>query len=121
MKLMEVRPGVFSKCHKQPLVGAPIQGTASETAARYLQQGEIADDYQARLASKHHEDCERIQDEWLCSPKCKVITFFICGGGCPKGGEHQWDGPEKIWDTGGSTTCSKCGLAQIDYDMMNAL
>lgn len=53
------------------------------------------------------------------------ITVFACGGGCPKGGEHQWDGPEETWEGpegggGGSATCSKCGIAAIDYDMMNA-
>lgn len=50
---------------------------------------------------------------------------FVCGGkSCPKGGDHEWDGEWALWDDpggggGGSATCSKCGLARIDYDMMN--
>jgi hypothetical protein len=48
------------------------------------------------------------------------ITVFSCGGDrCPKGGVHEWDGPTKKWDTGESSTCSKCGLAHIDWCMMN--
>lgn len=49
------------------------------------------------------------------------ITVFSCGGDrCPKGGVHEWDGPfVKLGDTGESVTCSKCGLAHIDWSMMN--
>lgn len=55
----------------------------------------------------------------------EAITVFHCGGDCPKGGEHKWDGEGITWETPGAggaatSTCSKCGLAAIDYDMMNA-
>lgn len=72
------------------------------------------------------------------------MTFFACGGGCPKGGDHSWDGPGVIWTmpcpdcadvtegdckrcknkrevpSGGAATCSKCGLDAMTHSMMNA-
>lgn len=45
---------------------------------------------------------------------------FVCGGDCPKGGDHSWDGDEVRTETMCSVTCSKCGLARIDYDMLRA-
>jgi hypothetical protein len=70
-------------------------------------------------------------------------AFFACGGGCPKGGDHSWDGPGIIFTrpcpdcadvvtsnchrcgntgeipSGGSATCSKCGLDAMSDSMMN--
>jgi hypothetical protein len=49
------------------------------------------------------------------------VTTFACGGRCPKDGKpHVWDGPEARSATMTSVTCSKCGLAAIDYDTMSA-
>jgi len=46
--------------------------------------------------------------------------FLECGGDrCPKGGTHQWDGPEKTWKTGSAATCSKCGLDAMSHTLMN--
>ena len=61
----------------------------------------------------------------------KQVTVFSCGPSsetckceCATGGpcEHQWDGPwEEIQGengvTGGTATCSKCGLRAIDHDL----
>jgi hypothetical protein len=34
-----------------------------------------------------------------------MVQVFQCGGDkCPKGGEHIWDGPEKVW----TNPCSWC-------------
>ncbi len=72
------------------------------------------------------------------------ISVFICppGANC----EHQWDGPEQIifsmctrcdgegskdgvkckycdgegeYESGSSSTCSKCGMSAIDYSLWN--
>jgi len=56
----------------------------------------------------------------------REVTIFSCGGSkCSKGGEHEWDGEWVTWDDpegggGGSTTCSKCGMTSMHYDLMNA-
>jgi hypothetical protein len=36
----------------------------------------------------------------------EVAAFFSCGvtDVCPKGGAHQWDGPEKTW----TDSCASC-------------
>jgi len=67
------------------------------------------------------------------------IAFFSCGGDCPKGREHVWDGPTielrshcykcdgkgcdkcdgGAYVSGETGSCSKCGLTSIDHDMMN--
>jgi hypothetical protein len=70
-----------------------------------------------------------------------MVQVFECGGDkCSRGGEHQWDGPEKTWtnpcarcdgagcercggtgDGGGgsSATCSKCGLDAMTHTLMS--
>jgi hypothetical protein len=75
------------------------------------------------------------------------VSVFMCGGvGCPKGGDHEWDGPGKVFispcrctdgelepdpsctycggsgevETGDSATCSKCGLDAMSHDLWNA-
>lgn len=51
----------------------------------------------------------------------KPFQFITCGGPCPKDGQpHTWDGPELRTETCSSGTCSKCGIDQMTYDMMNA-
>ena len=71
----------------------------------------------AALAQEMYGDDEL--EKFAEEQRTKEITVFACGGDCPKGGKHQWDGPTTRWGTGESGTCSKCGIAQIDYDMMN--
>jgi hypothetical protein len=58
-------------------------------------------------------------------PPKRDLTYFACGGqGCPKGGEHQWDGPTlRTYHSGGSVaseaaTCSKCGLDAISHSLL---
>jgi hypothetical protein len=52
------------------------------------------------------------------------VRVFICGRElCKDGQPHSWDGPGVESEMGGggfmsSTTCSKCGLAAIDHDLM---
>ena len=73
------------------------------------------------------------------------MDVFTCGGDeCPKGGKHSWDGEGIIFmrpcpscdnpcpgdcdrcqnareiPSGGSATCSKCGLDAMTHSMMNA-
>jgi len=55
-------------------------------------------------------------------PQPAPISVFICGGDCAGGGEHSWDGPDAEYEEGNCVistgTCSKCGMHQIDYDLM---
>jgi len=49
----------------------------------------------------------------------RAVAVFVCGRElCRDGQPHQWDG--KGIDDGhmSSATCSKCGLAAIDHDLM---
>ena len=72
------------------------------------------------------------------------MTYFACGGGCPRGGDHEWDGPGIVFtrtcpdcddvtdadcprctntgsiETGGAATCSKCGLDAMTDSMLRA-
>lgn len=54
------------------------------------------------------------------------VSLFICGREfCKDGKPHSWDGEgiESEMPGGGymsSATCSKCGLAAIDHDLMVA-
>jgi hypothetical protein len=55
----------------------------------------------------------------------QAVQMFMCGGQCKDGQDHNWDGPdqETVEPNGASTssvTCSKCGLAHIDWCLMNA-
>lgn len=55
--------------------------------------------------------------------KSSPVTIFVCGREfCKDGQSHQWDGPERIFDggCGSSSTCSKCGLDAMSYDLMCA-
>lgn len=70
--------------------------------------------------------------------------MFMCGGGCPKGGDHSWDGPGVIFTRecpacndvtpgdcarcnnkreiphGEAATCSKCGIDAMTDSLMRA-
>jgi hypothetical protein len=40
------------------------------------------------------------------------LTLSMCG---PRDCEHKWDGPEVLFENGGSVSCSKCGMLAIDH------
>lgn len=75
-----------------------------------------------------------------------MVDVFECGGKCPKGGDHSWDGPGIEWTHpcahcegsgrlgdetcprckgdgvgggGGAATCSKCGLDALSDTLMS--
>jgi hypothetical protein len=48
----------------------------------------------------------------VCGPSTKR-----CKCRCPESCEHKWDGPEYVFDGGGSSTCSRCGLTAIQHDL----
>ena len=48
------------------------------------------------------------------------VTVFTCGPKLCVSGDGKPcddDGPGVVWDSGGSTTCSRCGSAAIDRCM----
>lgn len=47
------------------------------------------------------------------------VQVFSCGG-CVDDDDHVWDGPTQRDENTESATCSKCGLAHIDWCLMNA-
>jgi hypothetical protein len=55
-----------------------------------------------------------------------TISVFVCPGGCrcncasgARDCDHVWDGPAvPIGDSGESSSCSRCGVAAIDHDLM---
>ena len=51
----------------------------------------------------------------------KFTCFIFNPFDCEKNGGHVWDGKPITFRigaaTGGSATCSKCGIAAIDFDM----
>lgn len=74
-----------------------------------------------------------------------TLQFFQCGGSCPGGGEHVWDGPEQTFTSicascegvpldppcsrckgqpeyisGSAATCSKCGLDAMSHTLMSS-
>jgi len=53
-----------------------------------------------------------------CSAKDDSISVFIWGGPCKGGGDHSCDGPEYEEALMSTATCSKCGMHQIDYDLL---
>lgn len=46
------------------------------------------------------------------------FTRFVCGPQCSDGTDnHDWSGPVRVLERGGTSTCAKCGMAAIDYSM----
>ena len=50
----------------------------------------------------------------MCGPS-NVTCKCECGRGGPC--EHQWDGPERLFDGGGEVTCSRCCMGAMTHSI----
>jgi hypothetical protein len=55
-----------------------------------------------------------------CMPPAPAVTVFACGDRerCRNGQPHSWDGVPLEDGLVSSSTCSICGIAAIDVDLM---
>ena len=73
---------------------------------------------------RHLKWTEKKRKQPEAEKSVEPVHVFICGRElCRDGQPHSWDGPgvESEMGDGGfmsSATCSKCGLAAIDHDLM---